>query len=233
VTADNPNLADPLVPEIDSAIWQLRPDFAALSIVVRGGRNGPSEPPRAGRPPVPPWAEAHLRAWREAYQAFGAKPKRTPCSAEALARRLERDGSLPRVNAVVDLYNSLSLEFMLPIGGEDLAAYVGTPRLLRAAGGEPFATTRDGQPCLEPADPGEVIWRDDQGVTCRRWNWRQSVRTRLDVDATAMWFVLERLDPMPLTSLSEAGDRLVRELQRLAPSARVSSQLISANSGGR
>ncbi|MDI5434874.1 hypothetical protein MJM45_31135, partial [Salmonella enterica subsp. enterica serovar Kentucky] len=32
----------------------------------------------------PTWAQAHIDAWNAVFKAFGAKPKRTPCSAEAL-----------------------------------------------------------------------------------------------------------------------------------------------------
>jgi DNA/RNA-binding domain of Phe-tRNA-synthetase-like protein len=71
-----------------------------------------------------------------------------------------------------------------------------------------------------------VIWRDDSGVTCRRWNWRQTPRTRLDVASTDMWFVLERLEPMPLGALVEAGDMLVAGLRRLAPTAQITSELL-------
>ena len=53
---------------------------------------------------------------------------------------------MPTVNALVDVYNALSLRFAVPIGGEDLDAYAGSPRLTVAAGGEPFATVRDGAP---------------------------------------------------------------------------------------
>jgi DNA/RNA-binding domain of Phe-tRNA-synthetase-like protein len=219
--------AVPFAPHVDAAIWQLRPDFAALSVVVRGGRNAPSAAADDSRPaPLPPWGQAHLDAWRDAYRAFGAKAQRTPCSAEALRRRMERDGRLPRINAVVDAYNRISVDFALPVGGENMAAYVGRPRLVRAAGDEPFETVRDGQPCIETVDRGEVVWRDDLGVTCRRWNWRQSTRTRLEVDTTEMWFVLERLEPMPLARLQEAGDRLVQAICELAPNAAVSRTTI-------
>lgn len=220
--------SDPFVPQVDAAIWRLRPDFVALSIVVRGGRNAASGDGDAARAPASaPWTQYHLESWREAYRAFGAKPQRTPSSAEALRRRLDRDGSLPRVNAVVDAYNRISVEFALPVGGENLAAYVGVPRLVRATGRERFETMRDGQPQLESVDEGEVVWRDDLGVTCRRWNWRQSTRTRLDVDTSDMWFVLERLDPMPLDALAEAGEKLVQALRSLAPAAVISRRLIS------
>lgn len=219
-----------MTPEVNESIWALRPDFVALSIVVRGGRNEVSgshaaPPSRETRRPL--WAEDHLAAWREAYKTFGAKPQRTPCSAEALWRRIERDGALAPINAIVDLYNEVSVRYAVPVGGEDLSAYVGTPRLVRAAGGEPFETLRDGQPAVEPVDPGEVIWRDERGVTCRRWNWRQTPRTRLDVTTTDMWFVLERLYPMPLAALRDAGEMIVNGLRRLAPAAAVTTELIA------
>jgi DNA/RNA-binding domain of Phe-tRNA-synthetase-like protein len=159
--------------------------------------------------------------------AFGAKPQRTPCSAEALRRRLDRDGSLQRINVVVDAYNRISVEFALPIGGENLTAYAGVPRLVRAAGGERFESMRDGQPHVESVDGGEVVWRDALGVTCRRWNWRQSARTRLEIDTSDMWFVLERLDPMPLAALEEAGEKLAQALRRLSPDAVISPTLLA------
>jgi DNA/RNA-binding domain of Phe-tRNA-synthetase-like protein len=48
---------------------------------------------------------------------------------------------------------------------------------VRATGAEPFDTTKDGQPANDPPLAGEVVWADDLGVTCRRWNWRQCTRT--------------------------------------------------------
>lgn len=223
-------------PTIDPAIWRLRPDFAALSIVALQARNGPSDADSAAMlaaavadmDRAAPWAAGHLEAWRAAYRAFGAKPQRTPCSAEALRKRA---GSLPAVNRLVDVYNALSIRYAVPIGGEDADAYVGHPRLTVAPGGEPFATMRDGVPASEPVEAGEVIWRDEAGVTCRRWNWRQSVRTRLEPDSTAMWFVLERLEPMPLAALEEAGSALVAAVRALSPAAVVRTQLLCGPAG--
>lgn len=221
-------------PCVDRAIFALRPDFVALSLVVRHARNVPADDPRAADAiaHVPaadaPWTRGHIEAWRDAYRAFGAKPQRTPCSVDALLARLARDGSLPRVNAIVDLYNAISVRFGLPIGGENVAAYVGSPRLIRAAGGEAFVTTKNGEPAIEAAEAGEVIWRDDEGVTCRRWNWRQSPRTRIDEAAADLWFVLERLEPMPLDALHDAAEALAAGLRRLAPDARIDAALLRA-----
>jgi DNA/RNA-binding domain of Phe-tRNA-synthetase-like protein len=48
-----------------------------------------------------------------------------------------------------------------------------------ARGDEPFDTVRDGAAVVEHPEAGEIVWRDDDGVTCRRWNWRQCKRTAL------------------------------------------------------
>ncbi|ELP26814.1 hypothetical protein F385_101 [Pantoea agglomerans 299R] len=174
------------------------------------------------------WADAHLAAWAEVFKAFGAKAKRTPCSAEALRKRVLRDGALPAIDPVVDLYNAISIRYALPVGGENIAAYIGAPRLVIADGSERFDTVKEGEVVDESPEPGEVIWRDDQGVTCRRWNWRQGVRTRLDASARQMWFILESLPAMPLIALQQASDDLISGLEQMMPGAQVSATLIDA-----
>ena len=220
-----------MIPRIDPDIATLAPGFRALSILVEAA---PVTNPHVGAEALvracdtepAPWAQAHLAAWGEVFKRFGAKPQRTPCSAEALRKRVLRDGTMPSIDPVVDLYNAISIRYAIPVGGENLAAYSGTPYLTLAEGNEPFDTLKEGQPMVEYPDAGEVIWRDDIGVTCRRWNWRQGVRTRLDSRAQSMWFILESLPSMPLAVLEEAGAELVNNLQRLMPGATAQVQLL-------
>jgi len=222
-------------PVVDSSIWSLRADFVALSLVARGACNCPSDADSAARlaeaceaaAAGPDWAAAHLEAWREAYRGFGAKPQRTPCSAEALRKRAQRDGGLPPINRMVDLYNALSVRWAVPIGGEDLAAYQGPPRLVRAVGDETFEMLANGEAAIEHPEPGEVVWRDDRGVTCRRWNWRQGPRTRLDLPTREMWFVIERLAPMPVAALEAVGRELADGIRAIAPAARIETTLLT------
>ncbi|WP_448310511.1 B3/B4 domain-containing protein [Pantoea sp. PGP6] len=223
-------------PSIDPAVFALAPGFRAMSIVVEAAPIAHPEIAeqalqRACRQ-VPEqdveWADAHLAAWATVFKAFGAKAKRTPCSADALRKRVLRDGGMPAIDPVVDLYNAISIQYALPVGGENIAAYVGAPRLAIADGSESFDTVKEGEVVFESPEPGEVIWRDDQGVTCRRWNWRQGVRTRLDAQARQMWFILESLPEMPLTALQQASDDLVSGLQQMMPDAQISARLIDA-----
>ncbi|WP_040591679.1 B3/B4 domain-containing protein [Mesorhizobium metallidurans] len=175
----------------------------------------------------PAWAEAHLVSWSDAYVLFGAKPNRTPCSAQALRKRVLKDGTLPTINPVVDLYNAVSLKYAIPVGGENHDAYVGRPFLTIADGTETFDTLMNGEAVDDPPLLGEVIWRDDIGVICRRWNWRQGTRTRLEAATARIWFILEALETMPDEALAEATDALVGGLNALMPGCRIVSQAIA------
>ena len=81
---------------------------------------------------------------------------------------------------------------------------------------------------VEHPEPGEVVWCDDAGVTCRRWNWRQARRTQLSDDTTAALFILDALEPDRATRRSaSATDDLVAHLGRLGPDVRVARRLLA------
>ncbi len=221
---------------IDQSVFALRPDYRALLIAVAGVRGGPSDPAsdaaiqRAessirtrldGRPLE---ALPEISAWREAFLDFGVKPRVARSSIEALVRRI--DAGLPRIDRLTDIYNAVSVEHLVPIGGENLDRYAGSPRLVRAAGDEPFDTVADGEQVVVTAEQGEVVWRDDLGVTCRRWNWRQCVRTRLDESTTNILFILDGLAPMTTPALEAAGQALMDAISSDSPDATSTVRLI-------
>ena len=165
--------------------------------------------------------------WRAAYRAFGAKPQRTRPSVEALLRRLE--AGLPRIDRLTDAYNAVSIANLVPVGGEDLDHYQGPARLVRATGDEDFDTVAHGEPAVEHPRPGEVIWRDDAGVTCRQWNWRQCTRTRITPATSSAVFIIDGLAALGPGSLAQAGNDLASSLMRLSPQAALASRLIAAD----
>ena len=61
-----------------------------------------------------------ILATRAAYKALGKDPARYRGSAEALLRRVIAGKGLPRIDAVVDIINLVSVESRLPIGLYDL-----------------------------------------------------------------------------------------------------------------
>ena len=174
-------------------------------------------------PDTPGPSFEHLERWREAYRGFGANPRRTRISVEALLRRAAQSG-LPRIGPLVDVYNAISVIHSVPIGGEDLACYQGPARLHIAVGDEAFHTTSNREATIEHPDLGEPVWSDDVGVTCRRWNWRQTNRTAItDVTADA-GFIIDSLDAPDHVDAHAAAAHLVRVLQPLARSIARSSR---------
>ena len=222
--------------DVDAAVLALRPDYRALLLAVNGIEPGASDADterllqqaeasaRRALADRPVQELPHVAAWREAYRAFGAKPQRTRNSLEALLRRAET--GLPRVNRLTDVYNAVSVLHQVPLGGEDLDRYAGPPRLVRAAGQEPFDTTSGGDIVVEHPDSGEVVWCDDAGVTCRRWNWRQARRTQLTDTTTAALFILDALDPLTDDDLASTADDLITHLSRLGPDVQVARRLL-------
>lgn len=221
--------------QVDIAVSALRPDYRALLLAVDGIVPGPSDAASeqlllaaeaAAREALAerPVAQPHVAAWREAYRGFGAKPQRTRNSLEALLRRAET--GLPRANRLTNVDNAVSVLHQVPLGGEDLDRYTGPPRLLRAGGDESFDTTDGGVEVVEHPDAGEVVWCDDAGVTCRRWNWRQARRTQLSDGTSAALFILDALAPLTDQALDAAADDLVRHLTRLGPEVRVARRAL-------
>jgi DNA/RNA-binding domain of Phe-tRNA-synthetase-like protein len=137
--------------------------------------------------------------------AFGCKPSRYPCSAEALLKRVARGDELPAINRLVDLYNAISVAYALPLGGEDVERVSGGVVLMPAVGDEAF----DGG---DPPAPGEIVWRDDLGVTCRAWNWRQGTRTRITETSTHVYFLIEAMEQEGVGSLAQAAEELCGRL---------------------
>jgi DNA/RNA-binding domain of Phe-tRNA-synthetase-like protein len=222
---------------VSADVFDLRPDYRVLLLAVTGIVPGASneESEALLRTAEAAAAEAlreqpveelpHVAAWRDAYQAFGAKPQRTRNSLEALLRRAA--SGLPRVNRLTDLYNAISVLHQVPLGGEDLTRYTSSPRLVRATGDEDFDTVADGTTIIEHPEPGEVVWCDDAGVTCRRWNWRQARRTQLREDTTSALFIIDALDPMTDEALDATADVLVDHLAQLGPDVYVARHVLS------
>lgn len=222
---------------IQGSVRKAHPDYVAVLISASGLESGPTSVSSevalreaetaavhhlAGREPhdLP-----EVQVWRSAFHSFGVKPREARSSVEALLRRSA--AGLPRIDRLTDIYNAVSVLHRLPLGGEDLSAYSGAARLVVATGDETFDTIADGEPVVQAPAPGEVVWRDDIGVTCRRWNWRQCVRTRLSESTTDALFIIDGLGPGSRQRAQAAADDLVRRFTADSPTAEFSLRTLA------
>ncbi len=89
---------------IDPAPTDLAAAFEAEAIAVRE---------RIGAAPLSELPT--LAAWRRVFRGFGVDPTQYRSAAEALLRRLTKQGSLPSIRTLVDLANLVSIRYALPV----------------------------------------------------------------------------------------------------------------------
>lgn len=120
-----------------------------------------------------------VAAWRAAYKGFGIKSTSYRSSVERLVKRVLAGDRLPDINALVDLYNAISLKHVLCVGADDLDRTHGDLAFRFAREGDTFLDMApiEGLGPEQPPKPGEVVYADEAHVLCRRWNWRQDART--------------------------------------------------------
>lgn len=151
-----------------------------------------------------------IKVWREAFQRFKTK-KGARSSIEALLKRVHKGDHIGSINPLVDIYNSISLRYALPCGGEDIDKFHGNIRLTTADGNEEFIPlgTDENSPPYE----GEIVYKDDKGAICRCWNWRESVRTMLTENTTNAFLCIELTDKSRLIEFENALKDLAKAVQ--------------------
>lgn len=210
---------------VDSAFWDLFPD-AQISILVAHGLDNSvdeSQDPHYQAILNEAMKQSHqyltedtfrdnavVSQWRDAYSKF-KKKKGARSSIEALLKRVDQGKQLSPINPLVDVYNSISLTYGVPCGGEDLATIDGPMHLGVAEGGEPFKPL--GADEDEPALPGEVIYYDKIGAICRCFNWRDGERTMLTEKTTDAILVIEAINAEQRERQTEAVAELKARLK--------------------
>ncbi len=134
-----------------------------------------------------------VAAWRQIHRDFGSDPRDFPSSIEALLRRARGGKPLPEINKLVDLYNYFSLKYKVPAGAEDIAKISGDVILTFANGTESGKYL--GSDAVDTCFAGEVIYKDAEGFICRRWNWREADRTKIDENTKNALLVFEAAPP--------------------------------------
>jgi DNA/RNA-binding domain of Phe-tRNA-synthetase-like protein len=152
-----------------------------------------------------------IKPWRTTFSKLGISGSKFPSSIESMARRILRGDPFPKINPLVDLYNSVSLRYLVPMGGHDLDTLKGNIYLKFAEGWEPFTPMGGEETMIVPK--GELVYRDDQEVLTRNWVWRQCEKDKA-TEKTRNIFI-------PIDVLGEVGkdraDEIIQELSGLIP----------------
>ncbi len=214
-------VVEPYQYSISADIFTRFPGYTRGVVVAHALSNGPSPPEliellreaeesvRARLTPEQVAEEPRIKAWREAYRAFGAKPSEFRSSVEAMARRVLRGDRLPSISALVDIGNAVSLRYLLPAGSHAIDVLRGDIALRFATGSELFVPF--GSSVAENPEPGEVIFTEGDTVLTRRWTWRQAEHTLTLPSTTAVEFNVDGLPPVERDEV-EAASAEVKDL---------------------
>ncbi len=124
------------------------------------------------------------------FRGFGVDPTQYRSAAEALLRRLTKQGELPSIGTLVDLANLVSIRYALPVAVFDWRGISGGSTVRFARGDEHWADLGSSQ--AEHPEPGEVIFADEADVvSARRWCWRQSAGSGVREDTSEILATVE------------------------------------------
>lgn len=168
-----------------------------------------------------------LAAWRRTFRGFGVDPTAYRSAAEALLRRLTKQGSIPSINVLVDLGNLVSVRYGLPVSVMDQAAMTGATTVCLAAGSERFTDLGTGT--HETPEPGEVIFVDEAGlVSARRWCWRQSAESASGPATREVLVTVEGHHATAATDVAAALDDLQALLRSYAAPRSMAAAVLDA-----
>jgi DNA/RNA-binding domain of Phe-tRNA-synthetase-like protein len=224
----------------EPAVLERFPGIVGGVIHATGVTNGPTQPGLAEAFAVEqervitrigdgPLSEIpSLAAWRRVFRAFGVDPTQYRSAAEALLRRLTKQGDLPSIGTLVDLANLVSIRYALPVAVFDTRAITGCLVVRFARGDEPWADL--GSSTAERPAPGEVVFADEADVVmARRWCWRQSAASAARGDTTEILVTVEGHHDGVESAVRAALDDLAALLREHAAPRTLRSAMLTAD----
>ena len=145
--------------------------------------------------------------YRAAFQSLGVNPNKFMSSIEAMLTRVAKGKGLPHINPVVDLGNSLSLKYLLPMGAHDIAQTDGQDIEVR------FSTASDtflpfGETETETMPAGELVYTVGTAVRTRHWIWRQSELGKIGPQSRDIFFPIDGFTQSNKEAVIAARDEL-------------------------
>lgn len=156
-------------------VFQLFPDFYRGVVVAGNAKNGPSDPEilssllgleeKIKNEHLDLASDPRLKIWEDAYVKFGSNPKKYTPSINFLVSRIKEGKSIRSISTIVDLFNVVSLRYLVPCGGDDVDTVEGDLTLGIATGKEIFAPLFKPD-AVEHPSPGEVIFLIKKAAAC-------------------------------------------------------------------
>jgi DNA/RNA-binding domain of Phe-tRNA-synthetase-like protein len=152
-----------------------------------------------------------VQAWRRVFSRMGLKPTQYRCASESLLRRFKRGKCLPQLHPVIDLCNSISLAFAIPVAVFDASKITQYIEVRYAAGCEVYVAFSG---AIEHPEPGEVIFADaSERAHARRWTNRQSSYSAVRGETATVLIVAEAVHSSAQVDVQKLTATIADELK--------------------
>jgi DNA/RNA-binding domain of Phe-tRNA-synthetase-like protein len=147
-----------------------------------------------------------LRGFRELHDSVGVSNRKHVASPENLLEYVLRTGHIPHVNLIVDIYNLVSIETKLAIGAHNVARINGDIHLKYTTGKESFVPLGSEQ---KPPRPNVYAYIDDADDILCYLEVRQVEKTKVTVDTTDCFYIVQGNRATSLPRIEDAADHLI------------------------
>jgi DNA/RNA-binding domain of Phe-tRNA-synthetase-like protein len=152
-----------------------------------------------------------VQAWRRAFSRMGLKPTQYRCASESLLRRFRKEKSLPPLHPLLDVCNSISLAYAIPVAAFDVSKIAGYMEVRYATGSEVYLAF-SGE--IEHSESREVIFADSSGrAHARRWTHRQSGYSAVRDETNTVLIVAEGMHHSAQTDVHSLTAAIAGALQ--------------------
>ncbi len=166
-----------------------------------------------------------IRAYRDFFWRIGIDPTKTRPSAEALLRRVLAGRDFPRVNTLVDVYNVVSMQSLLPIAAFDADKLRGELVMDLSRNGEFFLGIGMDKPAELTGK--EVVVRDDEKLIAI-YPYRDADATKVTLETRHVFLMVCGVPGIDVDYLQSTGENLVKQVTKFCGGTFVKQYVASA-----
>lgn len=152
-------------------------------------------------------ARPHVQAYQELLERYDQGQKH---SVQNLADIVRREGKMPNINALVDVYNLYSLREGLVMGAYDRKAIRGKLLYEVATGQEHFYPVKGQDP--EPIQPGEWVIKDAHDMVVTRVASKQAEAVAVSTDTQSCAMCIQGNPQTSLEDLQRVAEQMAAEI---------------------
>jgi DNA/RNA-binding domain of Phe-tRNA-synthetase-like protein len=148
-----------------------------------------------------------FQGFRKLHEAVDAPNRKNLSAPENLYKLLTKNGDIPRINLLVDIYNTVSVKSKLALGAHDLAYVTGNIHLRFTDGTEKFIPLGESEP--KNIAPGEYSYIDDNNDVICYLDVRQVNKTKVTLDTKDVFLIVQGNANTPFNHIEETASELI------------------------